>query len=188
MTSDGVHEYMRGLREEESEREVEQERLLASRQERKKPGRPPRKKREKVEPHIIKPYQVLRLTNQEEPFYSLIGPFLSRREIVGELGSPVWDDDGKVWFVAVSEDGVIGCVGVQQKRAHSLISSLYVIPEGRKQVVGATLLARALGETKGEVRAVVTEMSRELFTLAGFEETGARGGFTLMKRDSDVAR
>ncbi|HEU4752519.1 MAG TPA: ParB/RepB/Spo0J family partition protein, partial [Armatimonadota bacterium] len=36
------------------------------------------------------------LTNQDPEFYPLLGPYLSRREIVAELGGSVWDDDGKV--------------------------------------------------------------------------------------------
>lgn len=124
-------------------------------------------------------YRVEQMTNQDEAFYPTIGPFLSRRSVVAELGSPVWDDDAKVWFVAISEDGeTFGVVG----RRGAEICSLYVEPGRRGLLVGAALL-HAAADVDEPLRATVTEQAVELFTDLGFKATGTRGRYTTMTRE-----
>jgi hypothetical protein len=126
--------------------------------------------------HKVPPYAIRRMLNTTEGFYELLGPFLARREIVAELGAPVWDDDDKEWFVAVTEPGdVLGMVAV---RSGCEVCSFYVIPGSRELLVGYALLHNAVaGRARGTLKATATEASRGLFTLAGFTETGTRGRY-----------
>lgn len=131
--------------------------------------------------HKVLPFTIQRMTNKTPEFYETVGPFLSRREIVAELGSPVWDDDDKEWFVAVEENGdVQGIVGVRSTE----VCSLYVTPAGRGRLIGCALLHQALTSVgaERELRATATERGRELFLLFGFAETGTRGRYYLMRR------
>lgn len=124
-------------------------------------------------------FTIRKLTNADADFYPLVGPLLSRRNIVKELGSPVWDDDGKVWHVAVNEDDVaIGIVG----RHNNEIVSMWVQPDSRGQLVGAGLLNAAANETDERLRAVVTPAAVEMFELYGFKATGSKGSYTKMER------
>jgi GNAT superfamily N-acetyltransferase len=125
-------------------------------------------------------YQVVRMTNEDEAFYPTVGPFLSRRSIVAELGAPVWDDDAKVWHVAVAETGeTLGIVG----RRGPEVCSLYVPPEKRGLLIGAALLHAAATEAGDQqLRATVTEAGKPRFEELGFRETGSRGRFATMTR------
>lgn len=124
-------------------------------------------------------FSIARLTNTDDDFYPTVGPFLSRRNIVAELGHPVWDDDGKVWHIAIGEDGdAIGMVG----RRDNEICSMWVSPDRRGNLVGAALLHAAAVENDGPLRATVTEAALGLFKELGFEATGNRGSYTTMRR------
>lgn len=130
--------------------------------------------------HKVPPYQIRELTNTDDDFYPLLGPLLSRREIVAELGSPVWDEDGKVWQVAVTDSGdVLGMVAL---RDGTEICSFYVVPDSRGLTVGYALLYRALRDRTDPMKATVTDASLALFSAAGFVETGQRGRYHVMRR------
>ncbi len=130
----------------------------------------------------VDPFDIERMTNTDDRFYALVGPWLSRREVVAELGDQMWDDDGKEWFVAIREAEFIGCVAV--KDAH--VCSFYVTKPHRKNVVGATLLMRALmAHGAAELTATSSPAAVDLFTDCGFKSEGMRGKFTLMRRGAE---
>jgi N-acetylglutamate synthase-like GNAT family acetyltransferase len=131
----------------------------------------------------IPPYAITRVTNGDPSFYSLVGPFLARREIVAELGSPTWDDDDKIWLVAHTETETLGFIAIQPEKSAWSIRSLYVRPEARNEVIGSTLVLRALELNPATTyKATATEASRDLFIACGFIERDKRGKrFTLLE-------
>ena len=64
-------------------------------------------------------FPVEMMTNEDPDFYNIMGPYLSQREIVRELGGPIWDDSGKLWFIAIDENEVVGfaAIVIKGKRA-----------------------------------------------------------------------
>jgi len=134
--------------------------------------------------------RVVILTNQSPEFYTLMGPFLSRREIVKELGAPVWDEDGKTWFISVTNKQVngFGAVVISKKGAARLCS-FWVRPKMRRRGIHSKLLVDALGwlrSVESEVKvvqAVCTQDAVANYTRAGFSETGRRGNYTTMERE-----
>lgn len=129
--------------------------------------------------HKLPRFHLLNLTNRHPDFYSLVGPFLSRREIVGELGTPVWDDDDKKWTVAQGSDDfeVYGVLSVKR----NVISSLYVVPGHRGQMVATTMLLKLLQGSEKKLRAHATPVSVVLFQEVGFDIVGKRGKYTVME-------
>jgi GNAT superfamily N-acetyltransferase len=131
----------------------------------------------------IPPYEIRRWTNSDPGFYESVGPFLSRREVVAELGAPVWDDDNKTWLVAQTEsDEVLGFVSFTAGPARTQVSSLYVLPDSRRQVVGFALLNRLLSMAPTPIRAVATRAAVPLFELVGFTQNGQRGQYAVMEK------
>lgn len=129
--------------------------------------------------HKVPRFTIRDITNREPEFYSVVGPYLSRREIVAELGAPVWDDDGKVWSLAVSEDArVLGFIATK----NADICSFWVEPGSRGRLIGSALLYRIVSRATDELRTTATEQAVELFGLFGFTETGQRGRYTIMRR------
>jgi GNAT superfamily N-acetyltransferase len=129
--------------------------------------------------HKLPAFTVTEMTNTDEGFYSLVGPWLSRREIVDELGGPVWDDDDKFWIIAHNDEGLLGMVAVRGKT----VCSLYVAPGHRGQLAGTTLVLRLVLRRGSEnLRAVATDASLGLFKECGFKERRRKGRYHLLER------
>ena len=128
----------------------------------------------------IPPFNFKHLTNNDPEFYTLVGPLLSRREIVKELGNAVWDDDGKQWTVAIADNEVLGICAAHQ----NAVCSFYVKPGNRGMTIGYALLHECLKANQEVTSAVATDASYDLFDAAGFKETGSRGKYKLMTREA----
>lgn len=132
--------------------------------------------------HKVPTYRLLDLDNSDPTFYDILGPLLSRREVVEDLGSPVWDEDGKQWHAAIEDTSnhVLGMVGVNG----NTVASFYVRPGSRGKSIGYALLHRAIDKAERTIlKATVTDAALALFEMAGFKETGRRGRFHIMNRE-----
>ena len=126
----------------------------------------------------------IRVIDHDEPdFYPLIGPFLARREIALEVGSPLWDEPGKHWLVALRDGRVVGLCAWLRQRHHVRLLSAYVVPEYRRQGVYAALFASRL-EAVGaiDLRSTVTPASLGTFLRAGFRIDRRRGRYAFVHR------
>jgi L-amino acid N-acyltransferase YncA len=129
--------------------------------------------------HKLPAYSIEEVTNADPRFYEWLGPWLSRREIVDELGGPVWDDDDKQWYIARTETETLGMVAYRR----GMVSSLYVGPGHRGQLAGTTMVLRlTLRHGSKELKATATDASKHLFAECGFKETGTRGRYYTMVR------
>ena len=124
--------------------------------------------------------KILRMTNQDKAFYSIMGPFLARREIEKEIGYPIYDDDGKVWFIALKGKEVIGfCYIAEKKKQHYQLGSYYVIKGNRHKGVFRILFNNAIDGVNGTIALTTkNDYVKEFLAEEGFTVTQARGGFT----------
>lgn len=114
---------------------------------------------------------ILILTNEDPRFYALLGPYLARREIVAELGFPVYDDPGKVWFVALDGEAVAGFTGLRLERGKAHFTSDYVRPGYRQQGVYDRLMAARLtyaSDKASNAHAAVTKAAQHTYERHGF--------------------
>jgi GNAT superfamily N-acetyltransferase len=118
------------------------------------------------------------LTNQDTDFYPTMGPYLSRRPIVDELGGPIWDDDGKTWLVAVTGGQVNGFVAAAPRDGYTAYQSAYVLPPHRGRGVYRRLWQARRDMFPGPARAVCTPAALPTFVAAGWTITGTKGSYT----------
>jgi GNAT superfamily N-acetyltransferase len=127
---------------------------------------------------------IRRLTNADGRFYPLLGPFLARREVVRDIGGPIWDDDDKMWFVAVSDGAVVGFCAARDTGRRVTFQSAYVVPGHRRRGVYRALFAARLGHYADRpIRAMCTAASLPMFVTHGFVKIRTRGAFTEVNRD-----
>ncbi|UWZ37800.1 GNAT family N-acetyltransferase [Dactylosporangium roseum] len=123
------------------------------------------------------------MTNQSRSFYRLLGPFLARREVVAEVGGPIWDEDDKTWFVALADGVVVGFCAARESGSVVTLQSAYVVPGYRRSGVYRALFADRLAWLGDRpARAVCTEASLPAFLDTGFTEARTRGRFTEVRR------
>lgn len=127
---------------------------------------------------------VRRLSNTDPAFYPLLGPFLARREVVKEIGGPVWDEDDKTWFVALVHGEVAGFCAALDDGKRVAFGSDYVVPKYRDKGVYRALFEARWGQyadrpARGVCRATV----RDMYAQYGFAAVRDRGSFTEMTRE-----
>lgn len=125
-----------------------------------------------------------RVTNRDKAFYPLMGPFLSRRAIVKEIGAPIWDDDNKTWYVALDGRNVAGFAAVRDDGDKGVtFQSAYTLPEHRRRGVYRFLLTARLRDHQGRAcRSVATAASLPVLLAHGFEVHRVKGSFTEVVR------
>lgn len=126
--------------------------------------------------------RIVQMTNKDERFYATLGPYLSRREIVTEIGTPIWDDDGKEWFLAYRGRKLVGFAGRREHGNHSALVSAYVLPDHRKSGVYTALLRARVDGFDGPLRAIATPASVPALKRVGLKANGKRGRFTVMEK------
>lgn len=122
-------------------------------------------------------FSIKMMMNEDRDFYEIMGPYLSRREIVKELGCPVWDDPGKLWFVATDESKVVGFAALVIRCGRAHFCSVWVRPEHRNQGIYKTLLrARIDYVDKMHLSAITIAMAKvcPILRQYGFVPGGGR--------------
>ena len=123
------------------------------------------------------------MTNRTRGFYTLMGPYLARREIVKELGGHLWDDDDKTWFVATNGSQVLGfCAARPGVRGVTVFQSSYVLPAHRRRGVYRAIMQARDEAFPGPAQATCTAASLPVHLQRGFEVAGTRGSFTRVTR------
>lgn len=126
---------------------------------------------------------IRRITNADPDFYRLLGPYLSRREIVAELGYPVWDEDGKTWLVDVTRGRVRGFVAYRTAEGKAILTSDYVLPDYRLRGVYRSLFAERMRLLDGvALTATVTKSAAAIYCAHGFVESRAYKNYTVFRR------
>ena len=129
--------------------------------------------------------EIITLTNQDERFYPLMGPFMARRDVEKEIGYKIYDDDGKVWFVALEDGAVIGfCYRWEKSTGCFQIGSCYTVPEHRGKGVFQALLSAAMHGISGRVQ--MTTNNPQVMSILekhGFTALTQRGSFKQYWRD-----
>jgi len=85
------------------------------------------------------------MTNEDNDFYAIMGPYLSSREIVKEIGAPVWDDSDKVWFIAIRDNRtVLGFAAITVVAGWANFCSAWVDPIFRGKGIYDALMSERI--------------------------------------------
>lgn len=125
------------------------------------------------------------LTNTDTDFYPVMGPFLSRRQVVAEVGGTIWDEDGKRWIIARGRDGAVDgfCAFVARGRAW-WIESLYTVT-GDPDLAGRLVQAAVdrFAEGRPQLQATVRHPHVDAYTAAGFTIVKQTTNFATLVRE-----
>lgn len=132
---------------------------------------------------------VVRLTNAERRFYTVIGPFLAKREVHKAIGSPPWDDDGKQWFAALDGNMVVGFAAAVVEGGKAVFCSDWIrAGDPHEKAARGLLMVERLAWAKSEAAietavATVGVADREAYTKAGFKATRETKNYSMMTKE-----
>lgn len=124
------------------------------------------------------------LTNTDSDFYPVMGPFLSRREVVAAVGGTIWDEDGKTWIVARGRGGAVDgfCAFAARGRAW-WVESLYTVtgdPELAARLIQYTV--DRFAEGRPQLQATVRHPYLDAYIAAGFTTVKQTTNFATLVR------
>lgn len=132
-------------------------------------------------------YSLVQLVREDKEFYSVLGWFFGSRQIARELGMPIYDDDNRVWVVAMFSADPVACSSIELKGSRAAIKSAWVRPEYRGKGIYSGMLSERLkiAESAGVkiITATATEASKKALLKYGFEHIGMRGKYYLMRKE-----
>lgn len=120
-------------------------------------------------------------TNTDPDFYPVMGPFLSRHEVVAAVGGPIWDEDGKTWIIARSRGAVDGFCAFTKRGRAWWVESLYTVTGN--EALAARLVKATVdqyGPGRPQLQATVHHPSVPAYTAAGFTIVSQSTNFTKM--------
>lgn len=129
---------------------------------------------------------IIQMTRGDESFYPIMGPYFGNREIAKELGSPIWDDSDKIWFIATANGKVVGFAAIKSNGKNTMFVSDWVFPELRKQGVYDCLMQERIAYIDAKqlaATATVRLVAVNTFERYGFVVTKKLKNYVKMKRE-----
>lgn len=123
-------------------------------------------------------------TNEFPAFYLKIGPFLGRRKVISEMGGPIYDEDGKLWFVAMKDNiEMVGFGALLTKGKYDYFCSAYTLPEYRGRQVHDKLVQARLEVCQNIPATMAAPTTRKAYLRHGFKEVSKKGKYTFMVKE-----
>lgn len=120
--------------------------------------------------------KTIQLTNTDDEFYPRMGPFLANRTVIKAIGYPLYDDDGKVWHLALDDGLVVGFCYAWQRPSKLDVGSFYAMHEHAAAALAKSVIAHMQPGT-----AVIVTKSETVVRgakKAGFKGRLPKGKFT----------
>lgn len=128
---------------------------------------------------------IVETDNTAPDFYRLVGPFLGSREVHRELGGPVYDDPGKLWWLAMLGGDVVGFCALRVEGRTVKLGSAYVVPDARRcgayEKLFEARLAHAL-QLELPIRATARPAAAALFRRHRFHVVRETTGYMTFER------
>lgn len=130
---------------------------------------------------------LVQVSREDQEFYRYLGPFFGSRQAAKELGMPIWDDEGRLWVVALVGGQPVGCASLEVRGRKGALKSAWVRPEHRHRDIYTAMLEERLRMAVdlglAVLMATCTEASRAVLERYGFQEVARRGRYYVMRRE-----
>ena len=115
--------------------------------------------------------KVIQLQGTDTALYERVAPMVMNPKILSyNHGYPFKTGEKFIWFIALSDEEVIGFMPVEEKNREWVINNYYISPSGEEKVFNALLKAVCELETKGkDLSAVVQTTHKPYFSDWGFK-------------------
>ena len=119
-------------------------------------------------------------------FYGIIGKYFAERKYRNEMPYMI-NKDGKVWFVAMKNDEVIGFAAIYIENKKGMIESNYVEEKHRNNGVFTKLIEKMMDYIGGKVDILEIATNKEylidFWIKRGFGESRKKGSYQYLTKE-----
>jgi predicted GNAT family acetyltransferase len=110
-----------------------------------------------------------------------IGKFAMDKKVISELTYPITTTDKNKWFIAIDKEDVVGFCSAILKKDYISFNHAYVLPEYRNKGIYTQLFSNRLNDSKGLLKSVCTDMSKNIFIKNKFIVTKVTKNYTFVE-------
>ncbi len=103
---------------------------------------------------------ILKITNQEENFYSYMGKFFGSRLVEKQTNDRIYDDDNKQWYLYVEDEKVKAFVSINK----NIIKNIYTMKDEYLEEI-----LRVILQENEITTSIVTNCYTEIYQKTGFK-------------------
>lgn len=103
---------------------------------------------------------ILKITNQEENFYSYMGKFFGSRLVEKQTNDRIYDDDNKQWYLYVEDEKVKAFVSISK----NVIKNIYTMKDEYLEEI-----LRVILQENEITTSIVTNCYTEIYQKTGFK-------------------
>lgn len=119
---------------------------------------------------------VQKITQSEEGFWDLMGPFFASALVKRELGVAMSSDESYTWFLAIAHGEVQGFCAVTNEKKGSRLRHVYVVPEHRHNGVATQVIGVAITSSPKPIVVTVKGSEVGFYKKFGFTLTDKKRG------------
>ena len=108
-------------------------------------------------------------TNEDIGFYGLMYKHIAYREVSKESGSPIYDEDNKIWCLLFGDDGIIGFISLKEKQEFIMIDELYIKKQYRLKGFADKLIKYVIKKSNKNLKVICNNNSKKAFLNNNFK-------------------
>lgn len=121
-------------------------------------------------------------------FFTMMGKYFSRKEIIKEMGSQLYSNDKMKWYILYNNiSDVIGFASIENKENYYYLDNVYVIEKYRNNGYCKKILSKILQENNDKKIKLITNngIATKIYKNYGFKEHGKNGSYLKMEKDKE---
>ena len=129
--------------------------------------------------------QIKKTNEKEKNFFTEMGYYFSRKEIIKEMDCQIYSNDKMNWYIAYINDKIVGFISVQEFERYYYIDNFYIVDKYRSLGYGKELFEKVFKDIifEGKLIKLITsnEYAKNIFEDFGIITVGKNGKYYKMQ-------
>lgn len=116
-------------------------------------------------------------------FFTMMGKYFSRKEIIKEMGSQLYSNENMLWYVLYNNiNDVIGFASIEEKKDYYYLDNVYIIKKYRNNGYCKKIINKIINDNnKKPIKLIANnEIAIKMYKKYGFKEYGKNGSYLKM--------
>lgn len=119
-------------------------------------------------------------------FFTMMGKYFSRKEIIKEMGSQLYSNENMKWYVLYNNiNDVIGFASIEEKKEYYYLDNVYIIKKYREKGYCKKIISKIINDNNNKPIKLISnnEIAINVYKKFKFKEYGKNGSYLKMILD-----